>query len=344
MLIYTAASKLLLYPTILSYYCGRDLLFPALINSAVQTVVVWALAYLCSRTDKTFFGLLENTFGNVVARIVYGVFAAFFVLCTLYPIFEQKAYVHTIFYDTVPSLLVFLPFFFFAVYAGSKGFSNIGRCADLCLPIFIISMVLIFGMSFPEIKFSYLLPVLKTPAKDIFGGALGTAFRFAEPCYLLMFMGHFKYKKGDAAKITLSYVGGSLIVILFLAAFYGIYGDISASRTFAVSRVSLFFPAIEIVGRIDLVALYVLELVMLFALVLNIQLAVHCTEKCTGYGDKKVLSLAVNAVLVILLVTLNHYFHSLNLVYYRWMWIAFILFATVIPLCAWALRKGDKRE
>lgn len=344
MLIYTVVTRLLLYPTSISYYAERDLLFAALIDFVPSAVVIWAVSFLCSRTDKTFFELLENTFGKVIARIIYGTFALFFLVATLYPIFEQKLYVHNIFYDTVPSLTVFLPFFFFAVYAGSKGFTNIGRCADISLPIFIVCMIMIFAMAVGEVDLGNLLPVLKTPAKDVFGAAAGTLFRFAEPCYLLMFMGHFKYKKGDAARITLSYVGGALIVLAFLAVFYGVYGSVAPSRQFAVSKVSLFFPAIETIGRVDLIALYILEAVMLFALVLNIQLAVHCLVKCTGYENTKVLSLAVNVVLAALLIAFDHYFHSINVFYAQWMWIAFIIFPIVVPLLAWTLKRRDKVE
>ena len=344
LLIYTAVSKLLIYPTTLVNISGRDFLFSAAIDFAICAVVVWSVAFLCSKTDKTFFELLENTFGNVVARIIYGVFALFFMLCTLYAIFEQKLYVHAIFYDTVPSLMVFLPFFVFAVYAGSKGFSNIGRSADICLPVFIVSFLMIIVMAFPEADFTHLLPILKTPAKKVLGGSLNTFFWFMEPCWLLMFMGHFKYKKGDAAKLTASYVGGSAIVLLFLALFYGIYGDIAVSRNFAISKISVFFSAIDIIGRIDLIALYVLEIVMLFALVLNIQLAVHCVNKCTGYNNKNVISLAVNAVLLILLVVFDHYFNAISDVYSRWMWIVFVLFAIIIPLLAWVLRRRERHE
>ena len=148
MLAYTAVSKLLLYPQNLSLACGRDLLFPAAINFGIQAIIVWAVSYLCSRTDKTFFELIAGTLGSITARIVYGLFALFFIICTIIPLFEQKLYVHAIFYDTVPSLLVFLPFFFLAVYAATKNFENIGRCADICLPVFAVVMVLILGMSF----------------------------------------------------------------------------------------------------------------------------------------------------------------------------------------------------
>ena len=342
LLCYNAVSKMLLYPTVLSHYCGRDLLFAALIDFAVQAVVVWAVSFLCSRTDKTFFQLLEGTFGNIFARIIYGLFALFFIAATIVPLCEQKLYVHTIFYDTVPPLLIFLPFFFFSIYAAGKKFTNIGRSADVCMPIFVLSKIFVFSMSVLEIKWNSFMPVLKTPVKDLFGGALGTVFRFAEPCYVLMFMGHFKYKKGDAAKMTFSYIGGALTVLLFLFTFYGIYGDIAQSRQFAVSKISLFFPAIDTIGRIDLIALYILEIVMLFALVLNVQLALHCVMQCTGYQNRVVLSLAVNAVLIILLMVFDHGFNNLHTFYAKWMWIAFAVFANAIPVLAWTLRRKER--
>lgn len=343
MLAYTAVTKLLLYPSELASIGGRDLMFCALVDFAVQTVIVWGVSYLSSKTDKTFFALAENTLGKVGARITAGLFALYFIACAVVPMLEQKLYVHAIFYDTVPSLLVFLPFFFFAVYAGSKGFTNIGRSADICLPVFLLSMVLIFAMSLIAVEWDNLLPVLRTPAKSVFGGALSTFFRFSEPAYLLMFIGRYKYSKGDAAKITLSYVGGAAIVLFFLAVFYGIYGDITQSRLFAIAKTSLFFPAIETVGRIDLIVLYVLEIVMLFALALNVQLAVYCLQICTGYKNALVLSFAVNAVLAALLIFLNNSFNALYSLYSQWMWIATVVFAVVIPSLGWALgrRKGN---
>lgn len=339
LLFYTAASKLLLYPTMLSGYSGRDLLFSALINFVVQGIVIWAVAYLSSKTDKTLYELLNDTFGEIAARIIYGFFAVFFIVCTIFPLFEQKLYVHAIFYDTIPTILIFLPIFIFTIYAGSKSFKNIGRCADVCMPIFLISMAFIFFMSFTEADFSNLLPILKTPITNVLGGSMRTALNFLEPAYLLMFLGHFRYKKGDAAKITLSYAGGAIIILLFLAVFYGIYGELTYSRQFAISKTSLYFSAIDTVGRIDLYTLYLLEVVMLFALVLNIQLAVHCLVKCTGWDCPEILSVAVNAILATILITCNHYFTAIHNFLAEWLWIAVVIFAVIAPLAAWALKR-----
>lgn len=341
--VYTAVTKVILYPTLLALQSGRDLLFSALIDFLVVGGIVWAVSFLCSKTDKTLFKLIEDNVGNICARIVYGVFAAFFMLATIVPLFEQKSYTHAIFYDTVQSLIVFIPFFFFAIYASSKGFKNIGRCADICLPLFIVSMLFIFIMSVGEIKPNSFLPMLKTPLDKVFFGSLSTLHCFVEPCWLLMFMGHFKYKKGDSAKITLSYAAGAAVTLFTLFVFYGIYGDTAMSRHFAISKISLFFPAIEMLGRMDLLALYILEAVMLFALVLNVQLAVHCIEKCTGYDNSAVLSLAVNGVLLALLVVFESKFHSILDVYRQWMWIVFAVFAIVMPVLVWLFPRRKKR-
>ena len=340
MLIYTAVSKFILYPTQLSAESGNDLLFSALINFLLQGTIIWAVSFLCSRTDKTFFQLIEGTLGNVTARIIYGFFALFFIICAIIPLFEQKLYVHAIFYDTVPALIVFLPIFFFTVFVAAKDFRNIGRCADICLPIFLLSMLLILVMSFKEVQWDNFLPVLKQPSR-VFSSSLANAFRFAEPSFLLMFMGHFKYNKGDAAKITISYIGGAIFVMSVLAAFYGIYGDLAQSRQFAISKISLFFPAIELLGRIDLLTLYVLEIAMLFALALNIQLAVHCIGQCTGYRNSAVLSVAVNALLIALIIIFNNNMNVLSVVWSKWMWIVFLIFANIVPLASWFMRRKN---
>ncbi|MBD5583981.1 MAG: GerAB/ArcD/ProY family transporter [Clostridia bacterium] len=339
MLAYTAASKILMYPTYLSITCKNDLLFPAIIDFLICGIVIWAVSFLCSKTDKTFYQLLQNSIGTVGARIFYGFFAVYFLLASLLPIFEQKLYVHNIFYDTVPSLGVFLPFFALSAYACSKRFTNIGRCADICMPLFIGTMVFMFAMAFSEVEWNNLLPVLKTPASELFKGTAGSFFNFTEPCWMLMFMGHFKYKKGDSAKITLSFAGGAVIVLLFLATFMGVYGPIAPSRTFAIARTSLFFPAIETIGRIDLILLFIIEIVMLFAMMINIQFAVHAISKCIGCENLKVISFAVNLALLIIVVFANNFYSDIHDLYFNWMWIVFVVFGVAVPLLAWTLKR-----
>ncbi len=335
---YNVCSKLLLYPNDLAFSSGGDMLFSALADILFQTAVVWATSFLCSRTDRTFYGLLKDTLGGIAAKIIICLFSAFFLLAALYPLLENKLYVHTVFYDTIPSLVVFLPFFAFSVYAGAKGLRNAARCADICLPLFAAALAFIFVLSFGEFDAGRLLPVLKTPLVRVGGGALYTLHFFSEGAFMLAFMGRFEYKRGDCAKITLSYALGGAAVMVFLALFYGIFASLSVGELYAVSRVSSYFPAIDVIGRVDLVALYALETVSLFYITLNIQLCCECIGEAFPVRAEWI-SLAANAVLLICTVLLDNRFVSVSRVYSEWLWIAYVLWGAVMPLTAWILRR-----
>ncbi len=339
MIAYGACSKLLLYPNDLASASGNDLLFSAALDIAAQIAVVWAAAYLCSKTDKTLSKLLEGTFGSVVSRVVMCLFAAFFALSALYPILENKLYVHSVFYDTVPPLAVFLPFFIFSAYAGAKGLRNAARCADICLPIFLTALALIFVLSFGQFQATRLLPVFKSPVSSLGKGALYTLHYFSEGAFMLMFMGRFNYRRGDCAKITLSYAFGGALTLVFLALFYGVFGGAAQSELYAVSKVAIYFPSSATLGRTDFLALYGLEIVSLFYMVLNIQLC--CEALCDVFKTQRrwLFSLTVNGVLLALTIILENYFNSVAGVYSKWLWIVFLLFAFVLPPLAWTLRR-----
>ncbi|MDE6558225.1 MAG: spore germination protein [Clostridia bacterium] len=339
---YNAATKLLLYPTNAASAVGNALIFSALFNLVLQTVIIWSVSFLSSRTDKTFFELLENTFGKVTAKVIYALFALYFLMSAIVPMNEQQLLVHDSFYDTMPSLIIFLPFFIFSVYAGVKSFTNVGRCADICFPIFVFTALCFIIMSVSEADFSNLLPVMRQPVLKVAGLSLSSVFRFSESAFLLMFMGHYKYKKGDAAKLTLSYVGGGLVVIIIMAAFWSLYGALTPTRSFALSNISVFFPVISFVGRIDLFVIYAFDLVVLFAIVLNVQMFTHCLCLTFGKDLKIIYSLCANTVLLAVTFLAYNKYTALQQAAGNWFWIPAVLFAYIVPVLAWALRRKPR--
>lgn len=332
LLAYNVVNKILLYPTNTAYTCGNDLLFPVIVCSVVQVCIIAIICGISSRTDKTLFDILKERVGETFTRIIFFVLALYFLFACVYPAFEQKVYVHDVFYETIPSLFVFMPFFLFSVYACTKRFNNVGRCADACIIIFAIIILTIMAMAFTECDFSLLLPVLKTDAAKLLGGTLNGVFKFSDSAFLLLFLGHFKYKKGDVIKLCASYSLGSVIVMLICALFYGIFGGLSPNTFFAVSKIAMFFSAINLVGRMDVIALYVLEIVMLFALVLNLQICVYCLEKSLNVKNRYALSFALNGVLLALTVFLDASFDGVQKFYMQWGWIVTVSFAYVLPL------------
>lgn len=336
---YSAILKLVMYPSVLANISGNDLVFPALFALAVQAVMVWSVAFLASKTDKTFYGLLSDTFGSVTAKIFYALFGLYFLFSAVVPMNEQQLLVHDAFYDTVPSLGVFIPFFFFSLYAGARSFKNLGRCADICLPIFAIIIAAFLVMSFQQAEYSNLLPVLKQPFKTIGAGGLASLFRFSDSAFLLVFLGHFKYKKGDCAKMTLSYIAGGLIVLLFLLIYYCIYGALTPSRTFMFNNIAVFFPPISTLGRVDLFLVYVLTVVMLFAIVMHVQACVHCFTLAFGWDKRAFWSIVANVALIAVTLIINNKFTLLHNAANKWFFIPALIFAYLIPIMVWVLKR-----
>ena len=341
---YSAAGKLLMMPAVLSYYCAGDLWLPALALYALQTAAVWAAAYASSRTDKTFFALAEGALGKVAGKLLSWLFAAFFLLACVLPVLEQKLFVQSIFYDTIPSLVTFLPFFVFSVYVGAKGIRNAGRVADIVMPLFFAAFAALVIMSVGESDMSALQPVLVSSSPSrLFSGARFSLYNFADGAVMLMFMGRFAYKKGDAAKITLSYAASAFAVLLFLALFYSIFSSLAPDRYFAVGQIAVFFPALSLVGRVDLVAVYAVELCMLFALALYIRLAVACVCGALGKEQTKgrnvrpaaaVASLSVNVLLLAAAIIFNNSYLVVQEVFGRYLWCVYLAFAFVLPAVA----------
>jgi hypothetical protein len=338
---YTASTKLLLYPTALAYECGNSLWLPALISFLLGGVAVWAAAYACSKVQKPFYEVLAERFGQPFAKVIFCLLAFFFLAATVIPMGEQKLYVQNVFYDTLPSLMAFVPFFLFSVYAGSKSFHNAGRCADILFFVFLTAYVSILAMSLGECRFSALLPFLKTPFSSLVKGSAVSSYHFPEAAYLLLFMGNFQYRKGDAARITLSYVGGGVAVLFFLVVFCGVYSFLMPNRLFAIAQVAQYFPAISVVGRVDLIILYALNLVTLFAIVLNIQACSACLSAVFPRGNSRLWSVILNVILLALTVGFDHHFILVQTFYAQWMWILFLLFGVLLP-CLSPLLVGGK--
>ena len=340
---YAAVNKLLMMPALLSYYASRDLIFPALALYILQTAVVWAVAFACSKTQKTVFRLVGDAFGGVAAKALMWLLGAFFLLAALMPMLEQKLFVQSIFYDTIPALITFLPFFVFSLYAASKGLNNAGRLADISLPVFVFAMFAVFVLSFGEVNAQWLLPMLKTPPSALLNGARFALYHFTDGAVMLMLMGRFTYKKGDCTKITLSYAAGALVVLAFLFVFYGVYSVLAPNVHFAVSKVCIFFSALSMVGRADLVAVYALELCMLFSLVFYMQLSARRVRQAVFKAEpspagRAVVSLALNAVMLALVIALNNNYFSVQQFFGRALWAVFAAVSFLLPPLVWALK------
>lgn len=333
-------TKTIIYPATLTYYAGNNLLLSSALNFLLMGAVLALVIFLSYRTDMTFFDLLQNTFGRVTARIIYGLFALFFAFSALLPLMEQKGFVAQVFYENIPSFIAFAPLFGVSFFACVKGFKTIGRAADIALPVFAVCFAVILLLALPEADFSALLPV---GGDGVFRGSLYGLNWYTECLYPLFFLGHFEREKGAWWKAGLSFLCGAAATLGFLAIFYGIFADIAVQQQNAIAQISKYTTAFTSLGRIDLLFIFALALVLVFALCIRAQLSVHCACKALGGVNPLLPAAALNILLLVLIVFFKYSYLELQTFFTRSLWPVFIIFAYVLPAAALLLRKKARQ-
>ena len=335
--------KLILLPSLLAQDAKNDLLFPMLIGYLVEAGVVFCVL-LAAKRGENLFTLLKNTFGKVASVIILSILSIFFFYAALLPLLEQRLFVQSVFYDTLPSILAFAPFFVFSIYLCAKPLSSQGRVWDILGPIAIVGLVGILVLSVGSADLGALLPV-GGGAGGIFKALSTAASWFFDASLLLMLLGKIDYHDGTAWKGALFYLAGGVGVLAFLAVFYAIFGDLAMSQYFAIAKTSKYFSGITVLGRIDYVFIYALSLVMAFWCAIPLQAGVECFLQPFGreHHLATILSVAVNVLFLILLQFLDNRFGEvLKFITGPAVWI-FPAFCVLLPPLVLLLRKNHER-
>lgn len=340
--------KLVLLPVTLAHYAANDLLFSAAANFLLQAGVI-ALVLLLAKNGLSLGELLQKTFGKVGAKIILTVFSAFFFYAALCPLIEQKLFVQSIFYDTLPSVITFSSFFLFSAYLCAKPLSSYGRSWDILAPVAIVGFIGIIALSAGSADFGALKPVGAAGIGGITRGAAYTTYWFFDSAILLTLLGKIEYKRGMAWKGPLFYLAGATAVLLFLAVFYGIFSEIAVRQQFAFAKIGKYSPAVGMLGRIDYLFVFAIALAMAFYSALPLQAGVDCLRQAYGSPAGKLLpaliSVAVNIVMLALTVFFDYQFAEVRRVVGEMLFWIFPVFTVLLPALSPLLKlRIRKRE
>ncbi len=325
------AAKLLEAPSLLAQYAAGDILFPALLHFILQAGVLLALLYAASRSEKTLFERLNEWLGRA-AGAVYIFFAAYFLFYAILPLLDLEKFVYAAFFDTSPTTFAFAFFFLFSAFVCAKGMKTLGRIGDICLFLFVIPFLAIIAMALGEADFTRLLPVFGMK----FGGSMSafkhTTPHFSDAVLLLPMIGNLRYKKGDTAKILGGYGIGAASTLLFLAVFFGVYSSIAPREHYAFSKIAQYFPALSIIGRVDLLFVYLLTVVLLFFTCLPLHYSVDFVCRTVGTRRRTLFSAILNVGLFFFVLFCNKYYNALYGVISGKLSFVFWLVADMLPL------------
>ncbi len=334
--------KLVVMPARLAGYCGNDLWLPALFQFLVQAGAIFCVLLLAKR-GQSFYSLLAGTFGRVLGKIGILLIGAFLLYAGFLPLLEQKLFVQGVFYDTLPSIVSFAPFFLFAAYLCSKPIASYGRLFDLLAPIAIAGFFGVLLFSAGTADYGAVLPV---GASGLRGLAKGGAYSFAwffDSALLLLLLGKFDYQKGMAWKGAVCYLAGGAAVAFFLVTFYGIFEGTALNQLFAFTKTSKYFSGFTVLGRVDYLFIFLLSLVTAFYTALPLSAAVESALEAFGRRPylPTLLSIALSALWFLLTYLFDFRFgEAMRAISEQAFWL-FPAFTLLLPPLMLLLRKGD---
>ena len=337
--------KIVLLPTQLAYYSQNDLLFPLVVNFLIQAGVIF-LIMLLARSNKTFYDLLAFTFGRIVAKILICIFAAFLFFAAFLPLLEQKLFVQSVFYDTLPSVVAFSSFFLFSAYLCAKPIAGLGRVWDILAPLAIAGIAGLLVIATPNADFEALSPAGAAGWNGFLSGTGYTWGWFYDSALVLMLMGRFEYRKGMAWKSLLCYLAGAAVVVFFFAVFYGVYSDIAVRQIFAFAKIGKYTSGVSVLGRVDYLFVFALTLVMAFYVAMPVQLGISCLVQTFGSGKYKpgIFSAAVNLIFLILSIAFDYLFSAISDTFNQTLFWIFPVFCVLVPLLALLLRRRPRAK
>lgn len=335
------ASKFLILPTVYASLAHQDTWLAGLLNCLLDGALLTAMLFILKKFEgQTLYEVLEYTFGRAVAKTVYFIYFLYFMLKATVPVFEQKLFTEITLYETAPSVLTFLPFFFVSFYLCLKGIRVMARTGEIVFWFTALGLLLVIFLSIGTTDPYYLMPVLKNPVKQTLTATYSGLIWYGQPIILLFLMGGIKREKRFNLSLIISFTVAALLCVVIYAIFIGIYGDIAVRQIYALTKMTKYAIALSNVGRFDYIASILLAVSSVLALAAPLVLAMECIKHVFGGKRKWLLALIINGVMLIVTVALQLYFQTVLDLFSRYFTpVMFILVYLLPPLVLLIKRK-----
>lgn len=336
--------KLLEAPSVLARFTKGDLLLPALLQYLFQTGVLIALLCAASRSEKPLVVRMREKLGKW-SLAVYAVYGIYFLFAAILPLLDLEKLVYAVFFDTSPTVFSFAFFFLFSAFVCTKGFKALGRSADLSLFLFLLPFLALIAMSLNEADATNLLPVFEQKFQATVYAFNHTTPHFSDAVFLLPLIANMSYKKGDGKKILAGYGVGAAFTLLFLAVFYTLYSTLAPREHYAFAKIAQYFPALTVIGRIDLIFVYMLCIVLFFYVTTPLFYTVDATARLFQTERKTLFSAIINVGAFVFVLFCNKYYDGFYEVIGGKLFPVFWLFADLLPLgCLFIKEKANAKN
>lgn len=300
-------NKLLIFPSLVSSYASRDayiaVAFSMLIEGFYFLIILKVINF---NKNLTFFKLLENGIGRILARSIFVLYAVYFFIKTFVLINESTLFFNNSFYGEFSPIIFLLPMLLLLAYMATLKLKTLARAYEILRVFILVGVLFALYVSLSNADFINTLPILENGLGGVLEGIFKTTFWYGDYLILFLFLGKIKVEKGLNKKLIKTWLLGTVFVVLFVFAFYNIFGETSLFFNNAISDV-LNAGSASFLTKINWL------IILLFAsgLVYCMGLYVYAVYNFISYNIKAIKSYYIVLPIIILLVILL-FFNNFN--------------------------------
>lgn len=269
-------TKFYTLPAIVSGASGEAGCQALLLNFIIDFLLLLTCVYIIkNQPKKCLYDTSCWYFGKPLTKLAFFVYAVYFIIKAFIPILEQKNTISLTFYESQPTLLIFMPYFIVAFYLVVKGVNAFFRSVEIISWLFVAGLIITLALSIPSAEFTALLPIVQ-PAKKILHGSSTAFLWFGDPVSILFFEKFLSSKKNLTKKSVIAFSISALITVVLVAVFYSIFQSISQRQYYAPIKMSKYSLTLSNVGRLDYFAALLFSLVSVYAVTMPILLSNIC--------------------------------------------------------------------
>ena len=308
-------TKFYVLPATVSAVSGEACYLSVLLNFIIDFLLLVVCLYIIKlQPTSDVYSSSITVFGRPLTNLVYLLYGAYFLVKAFIPILEQKNTISLTFYESQPTLLIFMPFFIVCFYLITKGITAFCRSVELMGFVWLFALIIIFSLSVPVGKYASLLPLIQ-PASKIANGAKEILLWFGDPVLILFFAEFLKDKNNLFKKTTIAYLIGTVVTVTLVAVFYSIFQDIAPRQYYAPIKMSKYSITLSNIGRLDYFAALMFSIISVYSITLPIMISSICISKVFPIKTKWVYPLITTAVeLVAVFIFQNEIFDNIDFI------------------------------
>lgn len=292
------ALKVLYLPSLLSKQIGRDAYLFVLMFLLLDFLVLIMFVYMFNKhPDLSFYDLIKNIFGTVIAKIIMFIFFAFFFI-KCWGVFQSNFnYLNENLYTNLNWLTFSLPILVAVLYMSKFGVNAAARLAELVVPIVIFGFLLSLTVGLFRADFSFLLPIMENGFSG-FSTVFQFSFWFGDYVIFIVFFGNVKQEKNQNKKILFTILISIVFVAFFIAVVFAVFNYNTVCHSNAISDMLQITPSASDIGSFDWVLILIWDAALFLYFTFNSLGAFYCFRQ-TFFKKWQLLSISLILVSIL---------------------------------------------